>query len=115
MRTSSRVSVPATWLAVLCGAALGLLTFAAAAALWRAGYPRPAVGVAEAVLLVSLSVTAALTLLAHPARMRRARVPVGRAVPHAWWSVQRDPLPALAVCVGTPLAAGACAAVLLFR
>lgn len=116
MRTTpTRVTVPASWLALLLGTALGLLSFAASAALWRAGHPRVAGAAAEAVLLLSLATVAAVTLGAQPTRMRRARVPVGRPVPLAWWPVQHDPLPVLAACVGTPIAAGAGAAALLFR
>ena len=49
------------------------------------------------------------------ARQRRARVPVGRPMPRTWWPPADDPLPALAVCLGAPVAAGAIAAALLFR
>jgi hypothetical protein len=112
---SPRVSVPAGVLAVLCGLVAGLLTFAACAALWRAGQPHLAGLTAESILLLALVTTAAVTLLAQPARLRRARVPVGRPVPRAWWPAQHDPLPALAALVATPLAAGAGAAMLLFR
>src|SRR3982074_2089654 len=46
-----RVSVPAGVLAVLCGLVAGLLTFAACAALWRAGQNHLAGGTAESILL----------------------------------------------------------------
>lgn len=111
----TRVTVSASGLALLVGCVLGLLTFAAAALLWRAGHPHVADQLGQAVLLAALTLTAAVALLAQPTRLRRARVPVERAVPHAWWPVQRDPLPVIAVCAGTPIAAGATAAVLLFR
>lgn len=111
---SPRVSVPAGVLAALCGLVAGLLTFAACAALWRAGESHVARITAETILLLTLATTAAVTLLAQPARLRRSRVPIGRALPPAWWPVQRDPLPALAACVASPLAAGAGAAMLLF-
>jgi hypothetical protein len=110
-----RVSVPASLLAGLCGALLGLLTFGTAAALWRAGHAQVAAVIAETMFLTALAAVAAVVLLAQPARQRRARVPVGRPLPPTWWPPADDPLPALAVCVGAPLAAGAIAAALLFR
>jgi hypothetical protein len=110
-----RVSVPASCLAGLCGALLGLLTFATAAALWRAGQAHVAALLAQTMLLTALAAVAAIVLLAQPARLRRARVPVGRPLPPTWWPPADDPLPALAVCLGGPLAVGATAAALLFR
>jgi len=110
-----RVSVPASVLAGLCGAVVGLLTFATAAALWRAGHGQVAAVLAETMFLTALALVAAIALLAQPARQRRARVPVGRPLPRAWWPPADDPLPTLAVCLGAPVAAGAIAAALLFR
>ena len=110
-----RVTLPASVVATLCGAVLGLLTFALAAALWRAGQGHIAALVGEAILLGALTGVSAVVLLAQPARWRRARVPAGRALPRAWWPPPYDPLPALAVCVGTPLALGAGAAMAVFR
>jgi hypothetical protein len=40
---------------------------------------------------------------------------VGRPLPRNWWPPADDPLPTLAVCMGTPVAVGAIAAALLFR
>lgn len=112
-----RVTVSASLLALLCGLALGALTFAGAAALWRAGQPRIAGGAAEAMLLAALVLVAAVSLLGEPASRRRARVPIGRALPPAWFGSARgtDPLPVLVACVGGPVAVGAVAAFLLFR
>lgn len=111
----SRISVPAGVLAALCGLVAGLATFAACAALWRADHHNLASATGETVLLLTLVTVAAVTLLAQPARLRRARVPAGRALPRVWWPPRHDPLPGLAVCLATPLAAGAGAAMLLFR
>jgi len=107
--------VPASLLAALCGVVLGLLTFAASAAIWRSGHGHAATLLAETMLLTDLALVAAVTLLAQPARLRRARVPVDRPLPRTWWPPADDPLPALAVWLGGPLAAGAVAAALLFR
>ena len=110
-----RVAVSAPLLATLCGAVLGLAVFAASAALWRAGLHSVAGVAAEAVLLTALTSVAVIALFTQPTRMRKARVPVGRAVPHAWWPPTDDPLPTLAACMGAPIAAGAGAAALLFH
>lgn len=115
MDDTPRVTVPAGLLAALCGLVAGLFTFATCAALWRAGLPHLAGATAESILLITLVMTAVVTLFAQPARLRKARVPIGRAMPRAWWPAQRDPLPVIAACVATPLAAGAGAAMLLFR
>ena len=111
----SRVTLPAGIVAALCGAVLGLLTFALAAGLWRAGQAPAARLTAESVLLSAMVVVSGVALLAQPARQRRARVPAGRALPRAWWPAPYDPLPALAVCLGAPLALGAGAALAVFR
>lgn len=110
-----RVSVPLSVLTGLCGAVLGLLAFATAAALWRAGHGHAAAVLGETLFVTALAVVAAVVMLAQPARQRRARVPVDRALPRTWWPPADDPLPALAVCLGAPVAAGAIAAALLFR
>jgi hypothetical protein len=102
-------------LAVLLGSAVGLLGFAACAALWRAGDLHAAVLAADALLLLALAGMALAILAAPQARLRRARVPIGRAVPHAWWPQRPDPIPLVAACVGAPIAMGAGAAVWLFH
>src|SRR5947209_12841586 len=50
-----RVDVPSRLLAVLCGAVLGLVVFAASAALWRAGMHTVAGLAAETILLLALT------------------------------------------------------------
>lgn len=102
-------------LAALAGALLGLLAFAGVAALAHLGRTQAAGLLAEITFLATLTALAAMVLLAQPARLRRARVPVNRAVPHAWWPASDDRLPLMAACFGAPLVAGAGAAVLLFR
>src|SRR5260221_4929885 len=115
MPPRERVAVSAPLLAGLCGIVLGLVVFAASAALWRAGMHAVAGLAAEAILLLALTGVAAITVLAQPTRMRRARVPISRAVPHQWWPPSNDPLPTLAACMGAPIAAGAGAAAILFH
>jgi hypothetical protein len=110
-----RVAVSAPLLAALAGALLGLAVFVASAALWRAGLHEMAGLAGKVVLLTALTCVAAIALLAQPTRMRKARVPIGRAMPHAWWPPTDDPLPTLAACMGAPIAAGAGAAALLFH
>jgi hypothetical protein len=110
-----RVALPLPLLGALCGALLGLGAFAVIAALWRVGAAHLAVIAAEAIVLVTLTGMAGAILSAQPARIRRARVPIGRAVPHAWWPPQHDPVPLVAACVGAPIAAGVAAAIWLFH
>lgn len=110
-----RVAVPPGVLAGLCGSIGGLLTFAAAAALWRSGHGHIAVVTADAVVVTALACVAAIALLAQPARLLRARIPVGRPVPRAWLPPARDPVPVLAAWLGVPLAAGAGVAALVFH
>ncbi|HSP65851.1 MAG TPA: hypothetical protein VLO10_06640 [Candidatus Deferrimicrobium sp.] len=107
------VSLPL--LAALCGTVLGLVAFALVAALWRIGADHAAMLAAEAILLITLTGMAAAIVTAQPNRIRRARVPVGRALPHAWWPPQHDPVPIVAACVGAPIAAGVGAAMWLFH
>ena len=110
-----RVSIPVRALAALCGTIGGLLSFALAAALWRVGQGHIAALWAESMLLGAMAGVSGIALLAQPTRLLRARVPVGRAVPHAWWPVESTPLPALAGFLGVPVALGSGAAVLIFR
>lgn len=97
------------------GAALGLLTFLVTAWLWRQGNGHAASLMADSALLVALVCIAAFAVLDGPARLRRARVPIGRAMPPAWWPHDNDTVPLLAACVGMPLVIGAGLAALLFR
>ncbi len=113
--TPRRVAVPLPLLGALCGALLGLVAFAAIAALWRVGATHIAMLAAEAILLATLTGMAGAIVSAQPARIRRARVPIGRAVPHAWWPQHHDPVPIVAACVGAPIAAGVGAAIWLFH
>ena len=66
-------------------------------------------------LLVALASIAGAAALDGPARMRRARVPIGRVLPPSWWPRESDSVPLIAACVGGPLVIGAGAAMLLFR
>lgn len=117
MRTPGfrRAPVAAPLVAASFGAVLGLLTFLVAAWLWRQGAVRAASITADSALLVALVCVAALAVLDGPARLRRARVPIGRAMPPAWWPQDNDTVPLLAACVGMPLVIGAGLAALLFR
>ena len=103
-------------LAASFGAALGVITFFVTAWLWRHGATGAASTTADAALLVALACVAAFAVLDGPARMHRARVPVGRVLPPSWWPPQDDDtVPLLAACVGAPLVVGAGLAALLFR
>lgn len=102
-------------LAASFGAALGVITFFVSAWLWRHGATHAANLTADAALLVALVCIAAFAVLDGPARLHRARVPVGRVLPPSWWPQDNDAVPLLAACVGAPLVVGAGLAALLFR
>jgi hypothetical protein len=110
-----RVQPPAAFVAALFGVFLGVATFVLTAWLWQTGAGQLATVTAEGALLAALACVAAFAVLDGPARMRRARVPVDRALPPSWWPRDRDTRPLLAACVGAPLIIGAGAAFLLFR
>lgn len=97
------------------GALLGVLTFFVTAWLWRHGATGAASGTADAALLLALGCIAAFAVLDGPARMRKARVPIGRVLPPEWWPQDSETVPLLAACVGAPLVVGAGLAALLFR
>ena len=107
--------MPAPFVAASCGVLLGVLTFLVTAWLWRSGATHAAALMAETALLLALTCVAAFAVLAGPARMRRARVPIDRVVPPTWWPRDSDAAPLLAACVGAPLVIGAGLAVLIFR
>jgi len=113
--TLRRGSIPAPLRAALFGALLGLVTFAVSAWMWRSGATQAAALTADATLLIGMGCIALIAVLDGPARLRRARVPINRAVPQAWWPREGDSLSLLAACAGAPLIIGAGAAVLLFR
>lgn len=110
-----RTSFPTTLLAAISGVGLGLMTFVLSAWLHTSGDNGAATLVAEAALLTALACVAAFTLFGGNARLRRARVPINRALPPSWWPREPDTISLLAACVGAPLVIGAGAAVLLFR
>jgi hypothetical protein len=110
-----RAPLPAPLWAALCGGLLGVVTFLVTAWMWRAGATHVAMLTAQAALLVALTCIAAFAILDGPARLRRARVPIDRALPHAWWPRDTESMSLLAAIAGAPLVIGAGAAVLLFR
>jgi len=110
-----RLSLAGPLVGALLGATLGLATFTIVALLWHAGATRAAAQTADYALFVSLFCLAITVVLGQPARRRRARVPINRAVPHQWWPRETDSMQMLAACVGAPLIAGAGAAMLLFH
>ena len=110
-----RLSLTGPLLGVLLGIALGLGTFAFTAMLWRSGATHAAAMTADSALFVSLFCLAVAVVFGQPARRRRARVPINRAVPHQWWPRETDTAQLMAACVGGPLIVGAGAAMLLFH
>lgn len=102
-------------LAVVYGTVIAVLGLAGCAWLAHSGHGHAATLVAEAMLLLTLAAVSVVVVATPPTRLRRARVPVSRAVPHQWWPPQTDPTPLIAACVGAPVAIGATAAVWLFH
>jgi hypothetical protein len=113
--TPRRTQFSLPLLGAVLGTVVGVLSFAVLVALWRAGATHLAALGAEAMLLTALGGMATAILGAQPARLRRSRVPTGRALPRAWWPPPHDPVPMVAACIGTPIAAGAGAAIWLFH
>jgi hypothetical protein len=113
--TPRRTQLSLPLLGAVFGTVVGVLAFAVIVALWRSGATHVAALGAEATLLAALTGMAAAILSAEPARLRRSRVPTGRALPRAWWPPQHDPIPLVAACIGTPIVAGAGAAIWLFH
>jgi hypothetical protein len=112
---SPRLSLARPVLGALLGAALGLVTFSVVALLWRAGATHAAAITANCALLASLLCLSTTVVLSQPARRRRARVPVNRALPPQWWPRETESVQVIVACVGAPLVIGAGAAVLLFH
>ncbi|MFN2582439.1 MAG: hypothetical protein ABR498_06835 [Candidatus Dormibacteria bacterium] len=117
MRTPTfrHAGLPAPLLATAGGVVLGVATFLITAWLWRQGARQAATLTSEAALLIALVCISAFAVLDRPTRLRRARVPIDRALPPSWWPQDSDSVPLLAACVGAPLVVGAGLAVLLFR
>jgi len=110
-----RASIPSPLVAAFTGVLLGVAIFLIVAGLWRAGATHAAAATADAALMAALTGIAVVAVIGRPAKLRRARVPVNRALPRAWWPREVDTVPLLAACAGAPLVLGAGAAVLLFR
>jgi len=110
-----RASIPSPLAAAFLGVALGVAVFIVVAGLWRAGATNAAALTAETAFLAALTAIAGIAVLARPARLRRARVPISRALPRAWWPRDPETFPLLLACAGAPLVIGSGAAVLLFR
>ncbi|HZU75785.1 MAG TPA: hypothetical protein VFA70_03420, partial [Dehalococcoidia bacterium] len=72
---------------------LGVMTFLVSAWLWQSGAAQLAAVTSEAALLAALACLAAFAVLDRPARLRRARVPIDRALPASWWPRDHDARP----------------------
>ena len=70
---------------------------------------------AEFSLLATLLAIAAVVTLGTPVKMRKARVPVRRALPPAWWPPEEESNGLLALCLGGPIIVASAAAAIIFR
>jgi hypothetical protein len=111
----TRLGIPAALAGFLIGTVLGLATFSVAGLLWFSGAHGAAATAADTAVLGALVLVAATLVLGQPARRRRARVPINRALPPQWWPREGDSVPVIAACIGGPLITGAGVALILFR
>jgi hypothetical protein len=70
---------------------------------------------AETSLLVALAMMIGVLTLGKPLQMRKASVPVRRAVPPQWWPPETDAAPAVALCLGGPIVVACATGVVLFH
>ena len=89
--------------------------FLGIALLWHGGEVRLAVTTAQSLFILSLAGLAAVMTFGRPAQLRRARVPIRRALPPAWWPREEDTAPMLALCAGAPVVLAVGMAVYLFH
>jgi hypothetical protein len=114
-RRQTGIAVPAAVIGFLLGTLLGVVTFAVAGFLWHAGARGAAATASDYAVFTGLVCLAAGVAFSRPARRRRARVPINRALPPQWWPQESDSVPLIAACVSAPLIIGAGMALLLFR
>jgi hypothetical protein len=106
---------PAVVKAARIGTVLGALTFIVLFGLWRMGSAHAARTAAETSLLVAMALVIGVTTLGKPAQMRKARVPIRRAVPPQWWPTETDSAPVVALCLGAPIVVACATGVVLFH
>lgn len=97
------------------GVVMAVAVLAVCALLQIMGLTRVAGVTAQAIFLLSLAGTAISSVASPPTRLRRARVPVSRQLPPAWWPREPDAAPLLAACVAAPIAIGSAAAMWVLR
>jgi hypothetical protein len=97
------------------GAVSGVVTFVLLFGLSRVGSAHAAHAAAETSLLVALAMMIAVLTLGRPAQMRKARVPMRRAVPPQWWPPETDSAPVVALCLGAPIVVACATGVVLFH
>lgn len=101
--------------AALVGVATAVAVLAVLALLQILGLTRAAGVTAQAIFLLSLAGAVITSVGSPPTRLRRARVPVSRQLPPAWWPPEPDAVPLLAACVAAPIAIGSAAAMWVLR
>ena len=101
--------------ATALGTSVGVLLLVALGLVWRVAGGHLAANTAEFSLLTTLLAVAAVTTLGTPAKMRKARVPVRRAMPPQWWPQEEAGSSFLALCLGAPIIVASAAGAILFR
>jgi hypothetical protein len=97
------------------GAVLGAVTLVLLFGLSRLGSAHAAHAAAEASLLVAMAMMIGVLTLGKPLQMRKARVPMRRAVPPQWWPPETDSAPVVALCLGGPIVVACATGVVLFH
>jgi hypothetical protein len=114
-RRQTGIAIPAALIGFLFGTLLGVASFAVAGILWQAGARGASATASDYAVFSGLLCLAAGVVFSRPARRRRARVPINRALPPQWWPQETDTVPLIAACISAPLIIGAGMALLLFR
>lgn len=101
--------------ATFVGTALAFVLFISLAFVWKVAGGHLAANTAEFSLFATLLAIAAVVTLGTPMKMRRARVPVRRAMPPAWWPPEEESTSLLALCLGGPILVASAAGAIIFR
>ena len=101
--------------AVAVGMVVAIVLFLLIAAMATLGGKHLAGEVAEFSLLATLLAIASVITLGRPVQMRKARVPIRRAMPPAWWPQETEETGLLALCLGGPIVVASAAGAFLFR
>ena len=101
--------------ATFVGTALALVLFISLAFVSKIAGGHLAANTAEFSLFATLLAIAAVVTLGTPMKMRKARVPVRRAMPPQWWPPEEESSSLLALCLGGPIIVASAVGAIIFR